>query len=205
MTTSGDSFDGWLEQQLQGALQAHPGPSPLATQATYHAAALTGAVGGASTISTISAAVTGKAAAGMATAALVVAGGGAAAAAAATGSPDPGVWGQTVTQAVRQCRSELASGDHGIGQCVSAVASQHGPQERDQHSATAARDNHASEARTEHSPASGQSRDDHGRPTNPPTARPTDLLARSTPAPTAKPTAGSQGGPPSGNPGQSHR
>ena len=205
MTASGDEFEGWLEQQLQGALQAHAGPSPLATQATYHAAALTGGIGGVSTFSTITAAVTSKAAAGIATAALVVGGGGAVAATAATGSTDPGVWGQTVTQAVTQCKSELQDGQHGIGQCVSAVASQHGQQERDQHSASAARENHASDARKDHPTASPGRKDDHGKPTDNPNGKPTDEPGgRPTTAPTGKPDE-PQNGPPTGNPGETHR
>src|SRR5258708_11463891 len=46
--------------------------------------------------------------------------------AAATGSLNPVVWGQQVTQQVASCKSKLAAGDHGIGDCVSQFASQHG-------------------------------------------------------------------------------
>lgn len=53
---------------------------------------------------------------------------GAIAAGAATGSPNPLVWGQHVSDAVATCRSELANGQHGIGKCVSAFAHQKGAQ-----------------------------------------------------------------------------
>ena len=53
---------------------------------------------------------------------------GAIAAGAATGSPNPLVWGQHVSDAVATCKSELANGEHGIGKCVSAFAHQKGAQ-----------------------------------------------------------------------------
>jgi hypothetical protein len=56
------------------------------------------------------------------------------AAAAVTGSANPQAWGQYMSDAVSTCKSELASGQHGIGQCVRAIARQKGPQEDNQHS-----------------------------------------------------------------------
>ncbi len=56
------------------------------------------------------------------------------AAAAATGSPNPVVWGQYVKNVVTTCKDQLQSGQHGIGDCVSAAARQKGAQEREQHS-----------------------------------------------------------------------
>jgi hypothetical protein len=47
--------------------------------------------------------------------------------ASATGSLDPAVWGQQVSQRVQQCQDTLADGKHGIGDCVSAFAKTHGP------------------------------------------------------------------------------
>jgi hypothetical protein len=45
-----------------------------------------------------------------------------------TGSVNPVIWGQTITTTVQTCKDNLGStGDHGIGQCVSAVARTHGP------------------------------------------------------------------------------
>src|SRR5690242_4338777 len=46
--------------------------------------------------------------------------------AATTGSLNPADWGQQVKQQVSNCKSQLAAGDHGIGDCVSGFASQHG-------------------------------------------------------------------------------
>jgi len=51
-----------------------------------------------------------------------------------TGSPNPQAWGQYVRDAVSTCKSELGTGQHGIGGCVRAIANQKGAQERDQHS-----------------------------------------------------------------------
>ena len=48
------------------------------------------------------------------------------AAAATTGSLDPNVWGQQVKTRVAECKAKLADGQHGIGDCVSSFASQHG-------------------------------------------------------------------------------
>lgn len=45
---------------------------------------------------------------------------------ATTGSLNPGVWGQQVSEQVETCKSTLAAGQHGIGDCVSDFASQHG-------------------------------------------------------------------------------
>jgi hypothetical protein len=56
------------------------------------------------------------------------------AAAAVTGSANPQAWGQYVSDAVSTCKSELASGQHGIGQCVRAIARQKGSNESTQHS-----------------------------------------------------------------------
>ena len=46
--------------------------------------------------------------------------------AATTGSFSPVDWGQKVTERVQQCKDTLAAGDHGIGDCVSALANTHG-------------------------------------------------------------------------------
>jgi hypothetical protein len=46
--------------------------------------------------------------------------------AATTGSFNPVDWGQKVTERVQQCKDSLNAGDHGIGDCVSAMANTHG-------------------------------------------------------------------------------
>ena len=62
-----------------------------------------------------------------------VAAAGAVTATAVTGSPNPQAWGQQVKAAVEQCKDNLKSGQHGIGECVSDFASKHGQTERNQH------------------------------------------------------------------------
>lgn len=52
---------------------------------------------------------------------------GAATEVAVTGSPNPMDWGQQVTQQVQACKASAARlGTHGIGECVSDFANQHG-------------------------------------------------------------------------------
>src|SRR5438094_6323671 len=46
--------------------------------------------------------------------------------AATTGSLNPSDWGQQVSQRVAECKAQLADGHHGIGDCVSSFAKQHG-------------------------------------------------------------------------------
>src|SRR5438270_5015323 len=46
--------------------------------------------------------------------------------AATTGSINPVDWGQQVSQHVADCKAKLAAGQHGIGDCVSSFANQHG-------------------------------------------------------------------------------
>ena len=59
-----------------------------------------------------------------------------------TGSVNPANWGQQVTQQVAACKASAARLDvHGIGQCVSQFANQHGKAVSDAHKASAAREN----------------------------------------------------------------
>ena len=67
-----------------------------------------------------------KAATGFAVAMFALVAAAAVAEAAITGSADPANWGQQVRHQVSVCKAALATGEHGIGQCVSAFASQHG-------------------------------------------------------------------------------
>src|SRR5579859_3996438 len=91
-----------------------------------------------SLLSGLPAIVASKTAIGITVATLAVAGAGAVTATAVTGSPNPTVWGKTVTAAVTTCKNDLKSGMHGIGTCVSNVAKQKGQQEREQHSSGSA-------------------------------------------------------------------
>jgi hypothetical protein len=69
-----------------------------------------------------------------ATAAALATGGGVAAKAAITGDANPFHWGHQVRQQVISCKDDLAPDEHGIGQCVSDFAKQHGQQVREAHS-----------------------------------------------------------------------
>jgi hypothetical protein len=106
-----------LESELHRALDPIAGePVPdrrtMPSRAT-RTRALIGGAGAALTFKVLSGAVA-------AAAAVTVAG------AATTGSFNPGDWGQAVTQAVTDCKNKLGDGAHGIGDCVSALASTHG-------------------------------------------------------------------------------
>ena len=91
-----------------------------------------------SLLSGLPAVVASKAVTGFTVATLAVAGAGAVTATAITGSPNPAVWGKTVTAAVTTCKNDLKDGVHGIGPCVSAVAKHKGKQESGLHSASSA-------------------------------------------------------------------
>ncbi|TMF33170.1 MAG: hypothetical protein E6I30_08745 [Chloroflexi bacterium] len=106
-----------IEQELHRVLDpiaAQPIPPRRAiVQNRRTASALLGGAGAALSLKLL----TGVA---VAAAAVTVAG------AATTGSLNPSVWGQQGTQRVQECKDKLADGQHGIGDCVSSFASQHG-------------------------------------------------------------------------------
>ncbi len=82
--------------------------------------------------------------------------------AAITGSVNPTDWGKQVVQQVNQCKAALLPGQHGIGQCVSAFARQHGP--------AVSADHRASNARTNDGNGNGNGQGKgkgHGKPDNP--------------------------------------
>jgi hypothetical protein len=91
--------------------------------------------------------------------------------AATTGSLNPADWGQQVTMRVSDCKAHLTDGQHGIGECVSDFANQHGAAV-----ASAAR-HHGDGDGTTNGNANGHSKDkDHVAPTKgqstvPPTDR----------------------------------
>jgi len=153
---SGGGFDRWLEQQLQTQAVKQSGPSPMPAQAQYHAAYLQGGPH-MSVLAHAVSAVSAKGAIGLTVAALAL--GTAGAEAAITGSPNPSNWGQQVVQQVQKCKDALAPGSHGIGECVSTFASQHGKQVSSDHRASPERGDHTPGARTDH-------------PTGPPTSHP---------------------------------
>jgi hypothetical protein len=114
-------FDQWLSSQLQQSAAAYSGPSPLPAQAQYHAAYLHGG-SHLPLLAKIGAAITTKAAIGVAAGALVVGAAGVGESV-ITGSVNPSDWGKQVVKQVNTCKDALAPGSHGIGQCVSAFAS----------------------------------------------------------------------------------
>jgi hypothetical protein len=135
---SGSGFERWLEQQLQNEVAKSPGPSPAPTQAQYHAAYLQGGLH-MSFLAKAASVVSTKGAIGLAAAVLAVGAAGVAVEASATGSADPTNWGQQVVQQVDKCKDALAPGSHGIGQCVSTFAKQHGKKVSADHRASGAR------------------------------------------------------------------
>lgn len=83
--------------------------------------------------------------------------------AAITGSLNPNDWGQQVVQQVQKCKAALQPGQHGIGQCVSAFARQHGPIVSADHRASGARTNGGNDGKNNgHGKGNG-----HGKPDNP--------------------------------------
>jgi hypothetical protein len=100
----------------------------------------------------VTAGVKSKAAAAV-LAALIATGGATGAAAAA----NQGVFGQQVKAQVASCKAALKTGVHGIGDCVSDFANQHGQTERQQHS----QDN----STTHGQPTSPGKSGTHGQPT----------------------------------------
>jgi hypothetical protein len=127
----GDSFDQWLGQQLQQHASAHSAPSPMPAQAQYHAAYIKAGVH-VPVLAKVAAVLTTKAAIAVTFGVLAVA---AAGEAVVTGSANPADWGQQVVQQVQKCKDALAPDSHGIGDCVSSFASQHGKNVRDEHRA----------------------------------------------------------------------
>lgn len=122
MSTMGEQgFDQWLGSQLQQHAAAHSGPSPLPTQAQYHAAYLHGGAH-LPLLAKIGAVIATKAAIGVAAGTLVVGAAGVGESV-ITGSTNPTDWGKQVVKQVNTCKDALAPGSHGIGQCVSSFAS----------------------------------------------------------------------------------
>ena len=109
-----DQFDAWLTKELDRGLRAERprarfAPGRGSRRLTLKAAAI-------------------------AVAAVLLTGGVAmAAGTAVTGTPNPAVWGQQVQAHVQDCKNQLAAGHHGIGECVSAFAKQHGRQQQGTH------------------------------------------------------------------------
>lgn len=173
-----DRFELWLEKQLRTSL------TPLMAQA--RPPALDSLVGTETASRTLVFArrFSTPAAAGLAAAALALAGGGYAFASVANGSPNPTVWGQQVRQHVEACQDNRATGERGIGHCVSSFARQNGEAHRAQHESAPGGQGAAEGADNGHGKASPHgsapstkshngSGDHHGAGTSKPSPEPT--------------------------------
>jgi hypothetical protein len=106
-----EQFDGWLESELgKGFVPFSLKPAPAG--APYSATLLRPKATALRTLVLVAAVSIG----------LVITS--AIAAGAATGSANPVVWSQYVSDAVTTCKNQLGNGQHGIGKCVSAFAHQ---------------------------------------------------------------------------------
>ena len=115
-----------------------------------------------------------------------------------TGVANPLDWGHTVTQQVQTCKANLAAGEHGIGQCVSAVAKTHGAAVSDSHSHGNNKSGKATHTPGRPSPFPGE-----GNPQGPPSPFPGQSGSHPNGPPSPFPGEGNPQGPPSPFPGQS--
>jgi hypothetical protein len=165
-------FDGEIERELNRVLGSVDGASIPAWRKPAPAGFARRIAGGAG------AAIALKFLTGFAVVAFGAAGAVAATEAATTGSLDPTVWGQQVKAQVAQCKAALQSGQHGIGDCVSAFAKQHGQQVSSQHSASSSRENHGNDQNKNkdhgnngqgNGSGNGNGSNGHGKPSDLPT------------------------------------
>lgn len=155
MVNGHDGFETWLERKFQARAAAQPGKHVMPAGARYHKDFVNGGTR-VSFLAKLAALASVKAAIGLTVGVLAVS---AAGEAAISGSGDPTAWGQQVSQQVQKCKAALAPGSHGIGQCVSAFAKQHGDQVSDSHQASNARKNEPS---TSPSPKTHGNSGNHG-------------------------------------------
>jgi hypothetical protein len=127
-TGGGDGFDEWLARELRESASNQPGVNPLPSTARYQAAHLPGGPVGRLTFA-LAAMLSTKLVTALAVSAIALVAAGATTEAVITGSDNPTVWGRQVVLQVQKCKVALTSGSHGIGGCVSGLASQHGSQE----------------------------------------------------------------------------
>jgi hypothetical protein len=121
--TPTDDFDNWLEAELDKGF-AHSRVQPQVRADGYQS--LIARPGRSRRSAANGRPFVGKAAMALAAATLSLGTVGAAAATAVTHSVNPQAWGQQVENAVSDCKAALSPGQHGIGECVSAFAKQHG-------------------------------------------------------------------------------
>ncbi|MDQ6945114.1 MAG: hypothetical protein M3256_02325 [Actinomycetota bacterium] len=198
-------IDNLLDQDLWRTVGTLRGPSPQVDQSAYQAAFLAGEYPP-PVSSSLNRIVSTKAGAAALAITAIVVGGGSAAAAMSIGGPNPTLWGKTVTTVVTNCRDQLRADQHGIGDCVSAIARQNGEVNRTVHSPGAGPQNPPQGASASQSHAGNSS---SGRAYNHPTGPPNGVSdGRSTSPPTGPPNGVSGGrfksqptGPPEGTSG----
>lgn len=173
MRLSDMDFDRWLETELDNFDKATAAPLSRARYAGVPV------LRPRNPLAKLAAAIVGSKMALAATATVVLAGAAVGTKAVVTGDPNPLHWGGTVTQQVQTCKADETPGQHGIGQCVSNTAKQHGQAQPSDHPTAPPTAGHPSGP-----PGSGH-------PTTPPSSLPT------TPP---SPAYGSHGGPPSSLP-----
>ena len=117
-------FDQWLEDELDRTLTPIVSQPARPSQARYQVTRTHRLSIGRKAVVSL----------GIATMAL----GASAVLATASGSLNPQAWGQQVSSAVQQGKTDLHPGLHGIGACVSAFARHHGQQMQTQHGANGA-------------------------------------------------------------------
>jgi hypothetical protein len=177
-----DRFEAWLQARLSAEGDMSRGrPVPAPRYASIEPTEKR------TTIMRALLALAGSKAALAATATVALAAGGITAKAVSTGNPNPLSWGSTVVQQVKTCKSDLQAGQHGIGQCVSAVAKTHGQAVSSEHA-------HATPSPGEHPsgpPSTPPGRGSHGGPPSPlpgqggthPTGPPSGVPAPGEPSP----------------------
>jgi hypothetical protein len=124
-TGSTNGFDDWLESELRQSASRETAPNPLPSQSRYQTGPLQGNALNRLSFA-LAAIVPIKAVTVLALTVAAIVAAGATTEAVITGSPNPADWGHQVVQQVHGCKVALAPGGHGIGQCVSSFASQHG-------------------------------------------------------------------------------
>jgi hypothetical protein len=163
-----DDFDRWLEDNLKRRLDAQSGLHSRPGQARY--ALLERRRGLAGFAPLAGGAAAAKIRAG---AAVALAAAGAATTGAVTHSSNPTVWGRQVSAAVTSCRNALSTGQHGLGDCVSAFAQSHvapSPSETARGNATtppSPRTEGRSDSKAQGQGGEGNSDQTHGAPASP--------------------------------------
>ncbi len=88
----------------------------------------------------------------------------------AAAAASQGAFGQQVKQQVESCKDKLQAGVHGIGECVSDFAQQHGQQQRQQHSEGNPSNTSGTHGNSDSTPGTHGNSDSagaHGKPSDP--------------------------------------